>query len=139
MNTYKRHRFSPQILSNPGQYPQLFQLAFMKPPRNSRADNLPNLVPKGEYPGVEILEIPDEPDVLDAGDMVEGLGVSGLRRVRRLRRVARGSLNEAAGTENPECSFAVYNLFNLGRHLVRANHYRDLRKIAFSEWSRVVA
>ena len=34
---------------------------------------------------------------------------------------------------------AVSNLFNLGRHLVRAQHYRDLRIIAFSEWSRAVA
>jgi putative transposase len=34
---------------------------------------------------------------------------------------------------------AVSNLFNLGRHLVRAQHYRDLRVSAFSEWSRVVA
>ena len=34
---------------------------------------------------------------------------------------------------------AVTNLFNLGRHLVSANHYRDLRVSAFSEWSRAVA
>lgn len=34
---------------------------------------------------------------------------------------------------------AVQNLFNLGRHLTRAEHYRDLRNSAFSEWSRVVA
>ncbi len=34
---------------------------------------------------------------------------------------------------------AVHNLFNLGRHLVRAQHYRDLRVSAFSEWSRAVA
>jgi putative transposase len=34
---------------------------------------------------------------------------------------------------------AVSNLFNLGRHLVRAEHYRNLRKSAFSEWSRAVA
>jgi putative transposase len=33
----------------------------------------------------------------------------------------------------------VYNLFNLGRHLVRAQHYRDLRISAFSEWERAVA
>ena len=33
---------------------------------------------------------------------------------------------------------AVQNLFNLGRHLVRAKHYRDLRISAFAEWSRVV-
>lgn len=33
----------------------------------------------------------------------------------------------------------VYNLFNLGRHLIRAEHYRSLRVSAFTEWSRVVA
>ena len=33
---------------------------------------------------------------------------------------------------------AVSNLFNLGRHLVRAQHYRDLRVSAFAEWSRAV-
>ena len=33
----------------------------------------------------------------------------------------------------------VSNLFNLGRHLVRAQHYRDLRISAFAEWSRAVA
>ncbi len=34
---------------------------------------------------------------------------------------------------------AVSNLFNLSRHLVGAQHYRDLRVSAFSEWSRAVA
>ena len=34
---------------------------------------------------------------------------------------------------------AVHNLFNLGRHLVGAEHYRNLRISAFSEWSRAVA
>jgi putative transposase len=34
---------------------------------------------------------------------------------------------------------AVSNLFNLGRHLVRAQHYRDLRGSAFTEWNRAVA
>ena len=34
---------------------------------------------------------------------------------------------------------AVQNLFNLGRHLIRAQYYRDLRVTAFSEWSRTVA
>ena len=34
---------------------------------------------------------------------------------------------------------AVSNLFNLGRHLVRAEHYRDLRVSAFTEWNRAVA
>ena len=34
---------------------------------------------------------------------------------------------------------AVSNLFNLGRHLIRAQHYRDLRISAFAEWSGAVA
>ena len=34
---------------------------------------------------------------------------------------------------------AVSNLFNLGRHLVRAEHYRSLRVSAFEEWERAVA
>ena len=34
---------------------------------------------------------------------------------------------------------AVQNIFNLGRHLVRAEHYRKLRISAFGEWSRAVA
>jgi len=34
---------------------------------------------------------------------------------------------------------AVQNLFNLGRHLVSANHYRDLRISAFAECGRAVA
>jgi putative transposase len=34
---------------------------------------------------------------------------------------------------------AVCNLFNLDRHLVRAQHYRDLRVSAFLEWNRAVA
>ena len=34
---------------------------------------------------------------------------------------------------------AVSNLFNLGRHLVRAEHYRNLREGAFNDWSEAVA
>jgi putative transposase len=33
----------------------------------------------------------------------------------------------------------VSNLFNLGKDLVRAEHYRDLRVSAFTEWKRAVA
>jgi putative transposase len=34
---------------------------------------------------------------------------------------------------------AVANLFNLGRQLIKAEHYRDLRMSAFEEWGRAVA
>jgi len=33
---------------------------------------------------------------------------------------------------------AVSNLFNLGRHLVSAEHYKNLRASAFAEWRRAV-
>jgi putative transposase len=33
----------------------------------------------------------------------------------------------------------VYNLFNLGRNLIAARHYRDLREGAFASWNRVAA
>ncbi|MDC1425615.1 IS6 family transposase [Gammaproteobacteria bacterium] len=34
---------------------------------------------------------------------------------------------------------AVYNLFNLGRHLVSAENYRFFRQRAFASWEKVVA
>ncbi len=34
---------------------------------------------------------------------------------------------------------AVSNLFNLGRHLVPAGHYRTLRQRAFASWDRAAA
>ena len=34
---------------------------------------------------------------------------------------------------------AVCNLFNLGRHLVGAEHYRSLRDSAFGQWTEAVA
>ena len=34
---------------------------------------------------------------------------------------------------------ASSNLFNLGRHLVAASHYRTLRRSAFASWDRAVA
>ena len=33
----------------------------------------------------------------------------------------------------------VYNLFNLGRHLISANHYRLFRMRAFTSWKSAVA
>ena len=38
-----------------------------------------------------------------------------------------------------ESHAAVYNLFHLQRHCIRAEHYRDLRASAFTEWNNAVA
>jgi putative transposase len=36
-----------------------------------------------------------------------------------------------------EAHAAVSNLFNLGRHLVSASNYRDLRQRAFASWKKI--
>ena len=53
----------------------------------------------------------------------------GMRRFKSMRQAQRFVTAHAA----------VSNLFNLGRHLVGAQHYRQRRISAFSEWSRAVA
>ena len=53
----------------------------------------------------------------------------GMRRFKSIRQAQRFVSAHAA----------VQNLFNLGRHLVGAQHYRDLKISAFGEWSRAVA
>ena len=53
----------------------------------------------------------------------------GMRRFKSVRQAQRFVTAHAA----------VSNLFNLGRHFVRAEHYRDLRMSAFGQWSRAVA
>jgi putative transposase len=53
----------------------------------------------------------------------------GMRRFKSVRQAQRFVTAHAA----------VANLFNLGRHLVPAGHYRNLRIGAFEEWSMAVA
>ena len=53
----------------------------------------------------------------------------GMRRFKSLRQAQRFVTAHAA----------VSNLFNMGRHLIRAQHHRDLRVSAFVEWGRAVA
>ena len=47
------------------------------------------------------------------------------------------SVGQAQRFENAHA--AVSNPFNLGRQLVKAEHYRNLRVSALDEWSRAVA
>ena len=53
----------------------------------------------------------------------------GIRRFKSMSQTQRFVTNHAA----------VQNLFNLGSHLVRAQHYWDLKTGAFGEWSRLAA
>ncbi|MEH6569624.1 MAG: DDE-type integrase/transposase/recombinase, partial [Halioglobus sp.] len=54
------------------------------------------------------------------------------RGMRKFKSVRQAQRFQSAHT-------AVSNLPNLGRHLVRAQHYRDLRVSAFAQWSSAVA
>ena len=54
------------------------------------------------------------------------------RRMRRFKSPGQAQRFVTAHT-------AVSNLFNLGRHLVTAEHYRNLRISAFTKWSGAVA
>jgi putative transposase len=47
------------------------------------------------------------------------------------------SMNQAQCFLNAHA--AVYNLFNLGRHLVSAENYRYFRLRAFATWEQTVA
>ena len=53
------------------------------------------------------------------------------RVMRRFKSVAQGQ--RFLGVHS-----AVYNLFNLGRHLISANHYRLIRLRAFASWKNAV-
>ena len=55
--------------------------------------------------------------------------VRGMRRFKSVRQAQRFLGAHAA----------VHNLFNLERHLIGAQHSRDLRISAFNEWSQAVA
>ena len=50
----------------------------------------------------------------------------GMRRFKSMHRAQRFLSTHAT----------VYNLFNLGRHLISAKHYRGLRQRAFASWNR---
>ena len=68
---YGADKFDPDLLVAP-----------LGNPRFSQADNLLYLVQKGAHTrGLETPDTPDGPDVLDAGEVVEGLVGEGWRRV----------------------------------------------------------
>ena len=91
MNTYKRHRFPPDIISYSVWLYYRFNLSHR--------------------------------------DIEDLLAERGMRRFKSV-----GQAQRFLGVHA-----AVQNLFNLGRHLVRAEHYRNLRVSAFVEWSSAVA
>jgi transposase-like protein len=62
-------------------------------------------------------------------DIEDLLAERGMRRFKSTQQAQRFLSTHAA----------VYNLFNLGRHLVSAKHYRLFRENAFASWKCAVA
>tara|TARA_R110002072_G_scaffold171703_2_gene325381 strand:- start:2920 stop:3318 length:399 start_codon:yes stop_codon:yes gene_type:complete len=132
MNTSKRHRFLQAIISYAVWLYYRFNLS---------------------YQDIEDL-LAERGDTVSYESMRLWCIKFGSKNSRRLRRKHRGF----GGTFNIDKVFvkidfksvrqaqrftsvhaAINILFNLGRHLIRAEHYRDLRITAFNEWRRAVA
>jgi transposase-like protein len=115
MNTYKRHRFPPDIIPYAVWLYHRFNLSH----RRCAGSFIEDLLAER---GIEVIDV-----FLQA----RRDGTTAKRFFKRLlRRHAQRFLGAHA---------EVHNLFNLGRHLARAQHYRDLRVSAFAEWGRAVA
>ena len=138
MNTYERHRFPPDIISYTVWLYHRFNL--------SHRDIEDLLAERGIIVTRESIRlwcikfgaiyskrmhVTDQYAYNRAEQSHEATRVRerGMRRFKSIKQAQRFVTAHAA----------VHNLFNLGRHLVRAEHYRDLRVCAFTEWSRIVA
>jgi hypothetical protein len=72
MNAYKRHRFPPEVISNPWPASTVTLAAFIEFPKNSPGRIYEELLlERGLYPGVETPAMPDDVDAGDASAVVE--------------------------------------------------------------------
>ena len=80
------------------------------------------------------------PDVIHSTEQYENNRAEQSHESTRVReRGMRGFKSTKQAQQFLNAHAAVYNLFNLGRHLVGAEHYRCLRISAFREWKAAVA
>jgi putative transposase len=133
MNTYKRHRFPPDIISYAVWFFKRLLRSHGGEPRKIVTDKLRSygvahreLIPEAihdtsQYANNRAEQSHESTRVRER--VMRWSDISGFKSVRQAQRF----LGAHA---------AVSNLFNLGRHLVRAEHYRNLREGAFAEWGR---
>lgn len=123
MNTYKRHRFPPDIIS----YTVWLYFRF----NLSHRDIEDLLAERGITVSREAIHSTQQYENNRAEQSHESTRVRerGMRKFKSVRQAQR-----FLGAH-----VAVSNLFNLRRHLVRAQHYRNLRTSAFAEWDRAIA
>ena len=154
MNTYKRHRFPPDIISYAVWLYHRFNL--------SHRDIEDLLAERGiivSYESIRLWCIKfgskyarrlkrrhqgyGDTFYIDAIHINDQYANNRAEQSHELTRVRERGMRRFKSTSQAQrflgAHAAVYNLFNLGRHLISANHYRNLRKSAFSEWGRAVA
>ena len=121
MNTYKRHRFPPAIIS----YAVWLYFRFNLSHRDIE-DLLAQreLIPKSIHNTARYAN-----NRAELSHQPTRVRERGIRRFKSIAQAQRFLTIPAA----------VYNLFNLGRHLVGAGHYRTLRTDAFGQWTIAVA
>ena len=112
MRTYKRYRFVPEIIS----YAVWLYFRFNLSHRELMLDSMHDT---SQY-------LNNRSDLSDQPTRI---------RERVMRRFK--SINQAQRFLDTHAS--IYNLFNLGRHLVLGSHYRLLRTSAFAQWRSAVA
>ena len=156
MNTYKRHRFSPDIISYADWLYYRFNLS------HRDIENL--LAERGvivtresirlwcirfaiyarrlqrRHGGYGVAQRELMPEAIHSTNQYEHNRAEQSHEATRVRERGMRSFKSVSQAQRfPGADAAVYNLFNFGRHVERAQHYRDLRVSAFSEWSRAVA
>jgi putative transposase len=79
------------------------------------------------------------PDTVHNTDQYANNRVKQSHKATRLRERVMGKFKSVRQAQNFLDTHAdISNYFNLDRHLVSANHYRDLREDAFKNWERAV-
>ena len=143
MNTYKRHRFPPDIISYAVWLYYRLNLSHETSKISWPSVALPSAEKQLRSYGVAYREL--VPETIHSTKQYENNRAEQSHEATRVReRGMRGPASRRFKSVRRAQRFlgahaAVSNLFNLGRHLVRAQHYRDLRVSAFTEWSKAVA
>ena len=79
------------------------------------------------------------PDVIHSTEQYENNRAEQSHETTRVRERGMRKFKSMKQAQRFVTAHAAVSLFNLGRHLVWAEHYRNLRVSAFTEWNRAVA
>ena len=157
MNTYKRHRFPPDIISYAVWLYYRFNLshrdiedllaergitvsreAIRRLLRSHGGEPRKMVTDKLRSYGIAHREL--MPGVIHSMEQYENYRAEQSHEATRVRERGMRKFKSVGQAQRfVSTHAAVHHLFNLGRHLVKAQHYRDLRISAFTEWSRAVA